>query len=121
MVNATDEDKEALAEIQKDKSKIQMNRIQSYEPETFETHQNFEIHENQENQVKENLKKNEFQFNNQTNQSEKRTTVLKPETVMTESRNDNVSFVTYQFYRGYQIRVYKLVIGWHTLECNIWF
>ena len=22
------------------------------------------------------------------------------------------------FYRGYQIRLYHLVIGWHTLECN---
>ena len=24
-------------------------------------------------------------------------------------------------YRGYHIIVYNLVIGWHTLECNIWF
>ena len=24
-------------------------------------------------------------------------------------------------YRGCHIRVYHLVIGWHTLECNIWF
>ena len=24
-------------------------------------------------------------------------------------------------YRGYHIRLYHLVIGWHTLECNIWF
>ena len=23
--------------------------------------------------------------------------------------------------RGYHIRLYHLVIGWHTLECNIWF
>ena len=24
-------------------------------------------------------------------------------------------------YRGYHIGLYHLVIGWHTLECNIWF
>ena len=24
-------------------------------------------------------------------------------------------------YRRYHIRLYHLVIGWHTLECNIWF
>ena len=25
------------------------------------------------------------------------------------------------WYRGYHIRRYHLVVGWHTLECNIWF
>ena len=24
-------------------------------------------------------------------------------------------------YRGYHIRLYHLVIDWHTYECNIWF
>ena len=24
-------------------------------------------------------------------------------------------------YRGYYIRLHQFVIGWHTLECNIWF
>ena len=97
MINATDEDKEALAEIQKDKSKIQMdrnqvNQIHNYEPETFETHQNFEVQENQENITKASSKNNNENFDNQTDQSEKRTSVMKPENVMTESRNENVSF-----------------------------
>ena len=95
MINATDEDKEALAEIQKDKSKIKMDRnqrINNYEPETFETHQNFEIQENQENITKASSKNNNENFDNQTDQSEKRTSVMKPENVMTESRNENVSF-----------------------------
>ena len=86
MINATDEDKEALAEIQKDKSKIQMDRKLSQKPETFENQENFEIHEN--NNIKESSKINE---NFQTDQSEKRTTVLKPESVMTENHNENVS------------------------------
>merc|ERR1712131_118018 len=86
MINATDEDKEALAEIQKDKSKIQMERKLSQKPETFESQENFEIHEN--NNIKESSKINE---NFQTDQSEKRTTVLKPESVMTENHNENVS------------------------------
>ena len=86
MINATDEDKEALAEIQKDKSKIQMERKLSQKPETFENQENFEIHEN--NNIKESSKINE---NFQTDQSEKRTTVLKPESVMTENHNENVS------------------------------
>ena len=97
MINATDEDKEALAEIQKDKSKIQMDRNQvnqthNYEPETYETQQNFEVQENQEDITKASSKNNNENFDNQTDQSEKRTSVMKPENVMTESRNENVSF-----------------------------
>ena len=96
MINATDEDKEALAEIQKDKSKTKMDRnqrINNYEPETFETHQNFEFHENHENKTEESSNNNE-NFDNQADQSENRTGVSKPESVMTESRNENVSFPT---------------------------
>ena len=97
MINATDEDKEALAEIQKDKSKIQMDRNQvnqthNYEPETYETQQNCEVQENQEDITKASSKNNNENFDNQTDQSEKRTSVMKPENVMTESRNENVSF-----------------------------
>ena len=92
MINATDEDKEALAEIQKDKSKISMGRKiqnQTQEPEIFENRnldRNSEIHEN--NEAKENSKINK---NFQTDQSEKRTSVSKPESVMTENCNENVS------------------------------
>ena len=32
-----------------------------------------------------------------------------------------VLFVIDMDYRGYHIRLYHLVVGWHTLECNIWF
>ena len=41
------------------------------------------------------------------------------------SYHDNLSrkraFDGTQMYRGYHIRLYHLVIGLHTLECNIWF
>ena len=94
MINATDEDKEALAEIQKDKSKISMERKtqnQTQEPEIFVNHRNSEIHEN--NETKESSKIN---LNFQTDQSEKRTAVPKPESVMTENCNENVSEILNQ-------------------------
>ena len=77
------------------KSKMDRNqRINNYEPETFETHQNFEFHENHENKTEESSNNNE-NFDNQADQSENRTGVSKPESVTTESRNENVSFPTY--------------------------
>ena len=41
------------------------------------------------------------------------------------SKFESLSEIKYllhrHLYRGYDIRLYHLVIGWHTVKCNIWF
>ena len=34
---------------------------------------------------------------------------------------DSLQYNNKTYYRGYHIRLHHLVIGWHTLECNIGF
>ena len=43
---------------------------------------------------------------------------------MSNYRNSSLirrDFLSNFTYKGYHIRLYHLVIGWRTLECNIWF